>query len=396
MKILLVTFSDNADHQDIAFGMFESLYKANCSDYDVWVMGINTPKVSVMDTPHTHLVDCPKRPGIEKKTFNLKELHSAISWVNRKHFDAIFFETLHVWNLAIMMCCHKKTKIFQMIHDLIPHEGDKQVKSVDLMNKAVCKMADYIVLANQKYVPKVTEIYGVVPERVCYVDMWRRFPEYTAPRFTKRVLFFGRMNPYKGVDNLLEIAKLCPDVQFDVVGRVDPLVQEQVEQLKMFPNVMMNNSYVTDDEMSQAFINADWVILPYNSATQSGVVIDGYRYGRPCIAFDVGAITEQVSEGISGYLIEPGNNEAFAEKLREATNMSQSEYSDLSRSAYKFGSEKYTADGAVARFVKLITMGGGGCYRIIFASYPSTKTEYSCCSRGLAFFANKKQLEVAA
>lgn len=354
MKALLVTFSDNADHQDISFGMFESLYRANRPDCEAWVIGINTPKVSVMDTPRTHLVNCPKRPGIEKKTFNLRELHSVISWINKQHFDVIFFETLHVWNLAIMMRCHKNTKIFQMIHDLIPHEGDKQAKSVDLMNKAVCKMADYIVLANQKYVPKVTEIYGVDPKRVRCVDMWRRFPEYTEPKFTKRALFFGRINPYKGVDNLLEIVKLCPDVQFDAVGRVDPLVQEQVDQLKAQPNVTMNNGYVTDDEMAEAFINADWIVLPYNSATQSGVVIDGYRYGRPCIAFSVGAITEQVNEGTSGYLIEPGNNEAFAKKLREVVKMDEQSYEKLSRSSYDFGLQKYASEGAIDRFIKLI------------------------------------------
>ena len=354
MKVLLVTFSDNADHQDITFGMFESLYKAHRFDCETWVIGINTPKVPVMDTPQTYLVDCPKRPGIEKKTFDLKELHSIISWINKQHFDVIFFETLHVWNLAIMLRCHKKVKMYQMIHDLIPHEGDKQAKSVDFMNKAVCKIADYIVLANQKYVPKVTEIYGVDPKRVFYIDMWRRFPDYTEPKYTKHALFFGRMNPYKGVDNLLEIVKLCPNIQFDIVGRVDPLVQNQVNKLKTLPNVTMNNGYVSDDEMAEAFINADWVILPYNSATQSGVVIDGYRYGRPCIAFNVGAITEQVNEGISGYLIRPGNNEAFAKKLREAVEMDPDSYEKLSRSAYDFGSRKYAANGAVDRFINLI------------------------------------------
>ncbi len=241
-----------------------------------------------------------------------------------------------------------------MIHDLIPHEGDKQAKSVDLMNKAVCKMADYIVLLNQKYVPKVTEIYGVDPKRVCYVDMWRRFPRYAEPRFTKRVLFFGRMNPYKGVDNFLDIVRLCPEVQFDAIGRVDPQVIDLVEQLKTIPNVNINSGYVTDDEMAEAFINSDWIILPYNSATQSGVIIDGYRFGRPCIAFNVGAITEQVKEGVSGYLIEPGNNTAFAKKIREVVQMDKKSYSALTKLTYEFGSHKYAADGAVERFMQLI------------------------------------------
>ena len=353
-KVLLVTFSDNADHQDIVFGMFEALYNAQRSDCDIWVMGIKTPKVPVMDTPHTHLVDCPRRPGIEKKTFDLFTLSSIIKWINNEKFDVIFFETLHVWNLVIMLCCHRKTKIFQMIHDFIPHEGDKQARYVAIMNKAVCKMADYIVLANQKYVPKVAEIYGVDPKHVCYVDMWRRFPNYTEPRYTKHALFFGRMNPYKGVDNLIEIAKLCPEVHIDAVGRVDSQMKELVYQLNSLPNVAMNNGYVTDDEMADAFINADWIILPYNSATQSGVIIDGYRYGRPCIAFNVGAIPEQVSEGTSGYLLEPGNNEAFAKKLREAVQMDDKSYARISKSSYDFGAKKYAAVGAVERFIKLI------------------------------------------
>ncbi|MBP5620700.1 MAG: hypothetical protein J6X44_01665, partial [Thermoguttaceae bacterium] len=49
----------------------------------------------------------------------------------------------------------------------------------------------YIVLPNQKYISKVTENYGVEPGRIQYVEMWRRFPEYTEPRYTKRALFFG-------------------------------------------------------------------------------------------------------------------------------------------------------------------------------------------------------------
>lgn len=353
-KVLLVTFSDNADHQDISFGMFESIYTADRDECDIWIMGIQSPKVPVMDTPHTYLVDCPKRPGIEKKTFDIKELYRIIKWINNKQFDVIFFETLHVWNLAIMMFCHKKTTIFQMIHDLIPHQGDKQEKSVHLMNRAVCKLADCIVLCNQKYVTKVTEIYGVPQDRVRFVDMWRRFPKYTEPSFSKHALFFGRMNPYKGVDNLLEIVKACPEIQFDVMGRVDPQVQEQVDELRKLPNVTMNNGYVTDEEMARAFIQADWVVLPYNSATQSGVVIDGYRYGRPCIAFNVGAITEQVSEGISGYLLPAADNVAFVKKLKEVVGMEKNEYRKISLSAYEYGIKKYSANGAIERFMKVI------------------------------------------
>lgn len=349
-KMLLVTFSDNADHQDITFGMYEELYQK----HDVWLMCIKNPRVSLKISGHTNLVDCPKRPGICKKTFDIKTLVEVIRWVKKRKFDVIFFETLHIWNLPIMIFCHKNTRIFQMIHDLIPHEGDRQAKAVAVMNKAVCKLADTIVLCNQKYVPKITELYHVPLRKVKCIDMWRRFPEYVAPQFTKRVLFFGRINPYKGADNLLKIVRACPEIQFDVVGRVDPQMKNIVSELGREKNVSLNNDYVTDKDMENAFTNADWIILPYNSATQSGVVIDAYRYSRPVIAFDVGAISEQIEDGTSGFLISAGNIEEFVEKLISAIQMDVGEYENMCKKSYQFGLRKYAAYGAVERFVKLI------------------------------------------
>lgn len=63
MKLLLVTFSDNADHQDTLFGMYEQLRDV----YDVYLLAIQTPKVPLEKSDHTWLVNCPERPGICKK-----------------------------------------------------------------------------------------------------------------------------------------------------------------------------------------------------------------------------------------------------------------------------------------------------------------------------------------
>lgn len=350
-KILLVSFSDNADHQDTIFGLYEALEDEG--KQDVYLLAIKTPKVALRRSSHTWLVDCPERPGITKKTFNIFLLSSLIKKIRKEKFDVIYFESLHVWNLPIMMFSGSACT-YQVIHEVIPHEGDKQVKMVDLMNKAVVKLSDNIVLRNKKYIDELVERYGIEKERVHYLELWRRFPKFTEPRYTKRVLFFGRINPYKGVDNLLEIAKLCPEIHFDVIGRVDPQMQGIVDELKKLPNVFLNNNYVSDDEMKEAFINADWVILPYNSASQSGVIIDAYKYSRPVIAFDVGAITEQVEDGISGFLIENKENQLFAKKLKYISTFEVTILKKYSKNAYLFGLGKYGVDPAVNRFFEMI------------------------------------------
>lgn len=350
-KLLLVTFSDNADHQDTLFGMYEEIRKR--SDWDAYLLCIKTPKVELQKSDHTWLVDCPERPGVTKKTFNLPLLCSIIHRIRKEHFDAIYFESLHTWNLPIMMLAGK-AKIYQVIHEVIPHEGDSQVKMVDLMNKAVVKLADTIVLRNKTYIQDMIDRYGISTDRVKYLELWRRYPAYTPPVHSGRALFFGRINPYKGADNLLKIVRQCPDIQFDVIGRVDPLMQGIVEQLAKEKNVKLNNDYVTDEEMREAFINCDWAIVPYNSASQSGIIIDAYKYSRPVIAFAVGAIPEQVEQNKSGYLVEVGNNEKFADKLKEATKLSDTEYDKMSKYAYQYGSKKYATSGAVERFVELL------------------------------------------
>ena len=350
-KVLLVTFSDNADHQDTLFGMYEEMRKR--SDWDAYLLCIKTPKVELQQSDHTWLVDCPERPGVTKKTFNLPLLLSIIHRIRREHFDVIYFESLHAWNLPIMLMSGR-AKTYQVIHEVIPHEGDSQVKMVDLMNKAVVKFADTIVLRNKTYIQDMIDRYGISADRVKYLELWRRYPAYTTPVHSGRVLFFGRINPYKGADNLLEIVRLCPNIQFDVVGRVDSQMQGIVDQLAKEKNVKLNNDYVTDTEMREAFVNCDWVIVPYNSASQSGIIIDAYKYSRPVIAFAVGAIPEQVDDGKSGYLAEAGDNQKFAAKLKEAMQLSAEQYDAMSRDAYQYGSKKYATSGAVEWFVELL------------------------------------------
>ena len=176
-KILLVTFSDNADHQDTLFGIYEELRERR--DWDTYLLCINRPKVSLQKSDHTWLVDCPKRPGMTRQTLNMPLLLSIIHRIRKSHFDVIYFESLHTWNLPIMMLVGK-AKIYQVIHEVIPHEGDSQALMVDLMNRTVVKLADIIVLRNKTYIQSMIERYNISPDRVKYLELWRRYPRYNS------------------------------------------------------------------------------------------------------------------------------------------------------------------------------------------------------------------------
>jgi glycosyltransferase involved in cell wall biosynthesis len=70
--------------------------------------------------------------------------------------------------------------------------------------------------------------------------------------------------------------------------------------------------YVPDGEVGVYFAAADVVVLPYTSATQSGVVQVAYGFGRPVITTAVGGLPEVVRDGVTGLLIPPNDPRALA------------------------------------------------------------------------------------
>lgn len=137
------------------------------------------------------------------------------------------------------------------------------------------------------------------------------------------ILFFGYVRPYKGVHVLLEAfakARESVDATLVIVGEFyeprDPYV-EQIKQLGLQRDVMLVDRYVSDEEVGVFFSAADVVILPYTSATQSGVIQIAFAFHKPVISTAVGGIPEVVTNGVNGILVPPRDGDALARAIRE-------------------------------------------------------------------------------
>ena len=73
---------------------------------------------------------------------------------------------------------------------------------------------------------------------------------------------------------------------------------------------------IKDEEMYQFFEDIDITVVPYIEASQSGVVMASYTFGKPVIVTDVGGLAAQVTSE-TGYVIPPNNPEALANKIKE-------------------------------------------------------------------------------
>ena len=91
----------------------------------------------------------------------------------------------------------------------------------------------------------------------------------------------------------------------------------------------------------QATQDADFVVLPYRDATQSGVIAAALGNGRPVIASRVGGIPENIRDGEEGLLVMPGDPAALAAAIERAL-------SSRERRLQMAESVKRTAAGALA------------------------------------------------
>ncbi|MFC2171643.1 glycosyltransferase [Acidobacteriota bacterium] len=133
------------------------------------------------------------------------------------------------------------------------------------------------------------------------------------------LLFFGFIRRYKGLLNLLRampaITAELDNVALLIAGEFwedKETYLEIIKDLNLQEKIKIVDRYVANEEVGSFFSAADLVVLPYISATGSAVVQLSYAFSKPVVASSAGALAEVVTDGETGYLVEPGNPEAIA------------------------------------------------------------------------------------
>lgn len=138
------------------------------------------------------------------------------------------------------------------------------------------------------------------------------------------LLFFGYVRKYKGLDILIEafpkILSLIQKARLLIVGEFYDNPSEYFElirKLKIEDKVKVVNQFVPNEEVKKYYQASDVVILPYRSATQSGILNVAYGFYKPVIVTDVGGLAEFVDEGRTGFVVKPNSPDAIAEGVNK-------------------------------------------------------------------------------
>ncbi|MGE8291041.1 MAG: glycosyltransferase family 4 protein [Sphingobacterium sp.] len=217
---------------------------------------------------------------------------------------------------------NKHTKIVCIADNIIPHEqrfGDKLLIRYFLKSVDACVTMSKSVLADLKTLsPQMPAVYTPHP---LYDNYGLHLSKLDARKLLnidqqdKVILFFGFIRQYKGLDMLLEaladVRVRGLNIKLLLAGEFygDPAPYlALIKKYHLEESIYMHTDFIPNQEVGRYFSAADCVVLPYRSATQSGITQVAYHFDLPMIVSNVGGLPELVQDGYVGYVVEPNVN----------------------------------------------------------------------------------------
>lgn len=136
-----------------------------------------------------------------------------------------------------------------------------------------------------------------------------------------RLLFAGRMIAYKGLDILAEALRHIADRddwRLTIAGSGPALDAATAKRFKFAQVERVKRDWLTEAELEAEIAACDIVLAPYRSATQSGVLAQAMARGKPSVVTPVGALSEQIGDGVAGWVADRADASAFAAALEQA------------------------------------------------------------------------------
>lgn len=194
-----------------------------------------------------------------------------------------------------------------IVHDAEAHAGDGYPLQMMLQRRFV-RSADAVVALSSHVLDRVRGI--VRPEAKLLRSTHPPFVFGTAPPIfahagPARLLFFGRLLAYKGLDLLADATTMLRDVPFELRIAGNGADSPALTRLRARPGVTVENRWFAEDEIAPLLAWADAVVLPYREATQSGVAAAALAAGRFVIATRVGGLPEQLGASPLAILSDP-------------------------------------------------------------------------------------------
>jgi glycosyltransferase involved in cell wall biosynthesis len=231
-----------------------------------------------------------------------------INFIKINKIDVVYSPMFHMWNFLISKIFFKHgIKYLFTIHDAKLHPGENSFVLRLIYNLSVKTANAYLTLTktvkSQLLKDKYFRSKKIYIARFGNIENNKKIKKLVTKKKIK-FLFFGRILEYKGVHNLLiafsRLNKDYPNSTLHIVGRGD--VSKYLKLILKNKNIYLINNWISEKSFNSFFKNFHICVLPYNEASQSGVIPLMFSLGIPVIITPVGGLNEQVKNNYNGII----------------------------------------------------------------------------------------------
>jgi glycosyltransferase involved in cell wall biosynthesis len=321
-----------------------------------YVFGLTTeliPKGAVLDLIGSDELDCPEfrdRRGLNflnlrgdqqpeasfvRKTSRVARYYSRLiryaATAKPRIFHILWNNRFETLDRTLLMLYYRflGKRIVLTAHNV--NEGRRDSKDTFLNRLTLriqYRLADHIFVHSKKMKLELIEAFGAQEARITVIPFGinnavrntHLTPSEAKQRLGIRegertILFFGRINPYKGLEYLItafrQILVRCEDYRLIIAGRPYGCenywntIREAIREEVHTGRILLRSEFIPDDQTEVYFKAADLLALPYKQIYQSGVLFLGYSFGLPVVAADVGSMKDEIVEGETGFVSKP-------------------------------------------------------------------------------------------
>jgi glycosyltransferase involved in cell wall biosynthesis len=158
-------------------------------------------------------------------------------------------------------------------------------------------------------------------------------------------LMFGQLRTDKGLGDLLVALRVLPRLHLLIGGQEAGALAENREALAdpaLAGRVTIREGFLDMSEAASLFAASDTVALPYQVASQSGVLLLAYGFRRPVVVYPVGGMAEAVIDGETGWVCARPDAEALTAALSAAIEAGPAECLRRGEAGARLADERYS------------------------------------------------------
>ena len=257
--------------------------------------------------------------------FFLTERKKIVNRIGSIENSVCYIPFCSYWSLFVMKALNGMDYVYTM-HDPVPHTKHSLM---GMINKRLAKKATKTVILSRVFLPVLESRYHINREDILVLPSGPENNDvpaqllYSYDESKINFVFHGQVSEYKGLDILSSAFRILQHKYDNIMLYV--ACSGNFSPYRKYFNGLLNceitNKWFTTAEIKGLFNDKSVVVvLPYKSATQSGVLNTALANGSIVIASSCGGIPEQIVDSFNGFLVEPNSVESLVKKMEYVIN----------------------------------------------------------------------------